>query len=291
MNEQPTGVARGLPVMIVVPLLMIGGGFTCDGGKQPAERPEARDVVARVNGAVLSREELDDALPEFPGGGYSQGDKSDYVEQWIEEELLYQQAIREGLQNDEEIRKKISQFERMLLEQEVLRRHLDGKIEVTDEEVGEYYEKNRDSFIREEDEYQIDKLVFQNEEVAKEVVGELRVSPERYDELISSDAYAGLITVVDLGFFSQSEMLEALGDQAEDFGVGDVTPQIVSSSGSCYALRAVEFRPKGTVRDLSEVEDQIRNILVQAKSEEARRSWLEELKREADITVAPGYTG
>jgi len=276
---------------VAIPLLMITAGFTCDVEKEVPKPSDTRDMVARVNDSILSREELDSDLPEFFDEVYSPGEKGEYVEQWIESELLYQQAIREGLQEDEEIRRKITQFQRMLLEQEVLRRYLDGRIVVSDEEISHYYTANREIFVRDEDEYRINRLVFQTEEVAREVVGELSVAPEQYDDLIASGTYGGMVTVIDLGFYPESELPESFGDQMNDFENGKVSQQIVSAPGSWYVLRAVEFRQKGSMRDLGEVEDQIRNVLLQKKSEEARRLWLDALRREADIVVAPGYTG
>lgn len=289
MRERTERVGGIRLYAVVIPLLMITAGFTCDTEKEIPEPIDTRDMVARVNDSVLSREELDNDLPDFFEEVYSPGEKGEYIEQWVESELLYQRALREGLQQDEEIQRKITQFRRMLLEQEILRRYLDGKIEVSDEEISHYYTANGEEFIRDEDEYRINKLVFQTEEVAREIVGELSVAPEQYDDLIASGAYEGLVTVSDLGFYPRSELPESFGNQMKDFEIGKVSQQIVSAPGTWYVLRAVEFRQKGSMRDLSEVEDQIRNILQQTKSEEAKRLWLEELKQEADIVIAPGY--
>ncbi len=276
---------------MAVPLLMIAAGFTCDAEKETPDLPDTRDMVARVNDSILSREELDDDLPEFFGDVYSPGEKGEYIEQWIESELLYQRALQEGLQQDADIQKKVSQFQRMILEQEILRRYLEGRIVVSDEEISHHYTANRESFIRDEDEYRISKIVFQSEEVAREVVGELNVAPEQYDDLIASGVYGGMISVIDLGFYPESELLGTFGDQMRDFEIGKVSTQIISASGTWYVLRAIEFRQKGSMRDLSEVEDQIRNVLMQAKSEEAKRLWIEELKGEADIVISPEYKG
>lgn len=290
--RERTDIFRGRTLFVAaVPFLMIAAGFDCDAEKKPPELPDTRNMVARVNDSILSREELDDDLPDFFGDVYSPDEKGEYIEQWIESELLYQRALQEGLQQDEDIQKKISQFQRMLLEQEVLRKYLEGRITVSDEEISHYYTANRESFIRDEDEYRINKIVFQSEKVAREIVGELSVAPEQYDDLIASGAYGGMVAVIDLGFYPNSELPGTFGDQMKDFEIGKVSQKILSAPGSWYVLRAVEFRQKGSMRDLSEVEDRIRNILMQAKSEEAKRLWLEELKREADIVIAPENGG
>lgn len=286
MKKKSNGFTGSLFFVFALQALLIGGGFLCDRDVTERELTADGRVVARVNESVLLKGELDDSLPEFFGKFYSVDEKNDYIEQWVQSELLYQRALEEGLQKDREIQKKIGQFQRMLLEQEVLRRHLEGKVVVSDEEISEYYTKNKEVFVRDEDEYRVNKLVFQDEEIAREVVGELKVAPERYDELILGDAYNGKITAVDLGFYPASGLKEAFGAKISGLEVGQLSQPIILSSGNCYALRMVEYREKGSTRELSEVEDQIRSILLRSKSEKAKQVWLEELKKGADVEIA-----
>jgi hypothetical protein len=289
VNVRSTFVPNGSFSLLVLAALSVAGVTACNGGKVEREPVKTGRIVARVNDSVLTEEELNDALPEFFGDLYSAGEKNDYVKQWLENELLYQKAIEEGLLEDEELQKKVSQFQHMLLEQEVLSRHFEGNITVTDDEVSEYYTENKEVFIRNEDEYRISKLIFQNEDVASEVVEELKVAPERFDELISSSEYDGMITLIDLGFYPVSGLSEAFGNQMDGFEIGGVSQIIVDLTGSCYVLRAEEYRKKGSIRDLSEVEDQIRSVLLRTEGEKAKQLWLEELRSEANIYIASEF--
>ncbi len=240
-------------------------------------------VVARVNQSILTEEELNDALPEFFGDLYSDSGKNEYVEQWVESEVLYQKALEEGLDLNDDIQRKVRQFKHMILGEEVLRRYLDGHVEITDEEVADYYNEHMDSFTRIDDEYRVNRLIFRDEEVLKEVLGELDAAPERYEELISADAYRGMIKLSDMGYYPAAELAEPFEREVKELGVGMVSRPVMASTGNYYVLRTTEFHEKGSIRELDEVEDQIRGILQRSRSEEVKRMWLEELENSADI--------
>jgi hypothetical protein len=266
-------------------------GLSCTDRAPERVVPAAGPVVARVNDAVLREDDLKDALPDFLGDIYTDGGRNEFVEQWVEGELLYQKALEEGLQRDEEIRRKVDQFEHMLMQQEVLRRFLEREITVTDEEITRYYEENIEGFRRETDEFQVARLVFPEEETAREVAGELEAAPERFDELIASEAYAGRMMLQDLGRYAASEMEGMFGNGRGDLRVGDLSPPVVAGPGNCYVLRVMAVLEEGSVRERDEVADRIRGILLRRKGEEARRAWIEELKRSADVEIAEEYGG
>jgi len=271
-------------------VILSGVWVNCNrrGGREAPEK-EGK-VIARVNQTVLVEEELNEAMQGYFGDAPPDGGKGEYIEQWIESELLYQKAIQEGLQSDEEIRKKVSQFQHMLMEQEILRRHLDGRVEVSDEEVNGYYAENKELFARREDEYRLGKLIFPDEDIAVEVAGDLQAAPTRYDELITSEVYEGKITVTDLGYYPMSELEATFGDLIEELKVGEISQPVSVYPGNPYIIRVMEHQERGSVRELGEVADQIRGILIQEKRDRARELWIEELRREADVEVAADVT-
>jgi parvulin-like peptidyl-prolyl isomerase len=270
-------------------LLAAAGIFGCTGKEEDRSSEIQGRIIARVNDSVLLEEELNNSIPEFFGDLYSDGGKKEYVKQWVENELLYQKALEEGLQWDEEIQRKIVQFQHMLLEEEILRKHLDGMVRITYEDISEYYAGNIELFTQDENEYRLARLVLQSEEIARAVVEELSVAPERYDELIMEEAYRGKIIVVDLGFYPAGELAETFGDKIEEYGVGKVSQIVKTSPGSCYVLRIMEYREKGYVRELSEVEEQIQSVLLRTKSDKVKQEWINELKEEADIEIVSDY--
>jgi len=280
---------RTLPRLAIA--MVVGSGCANSAPERAVPAVGAGGVVARVNDAVLREDDLEDALPGFLGDIYSDGGRNEFVEQWVEGELLYQEARAEGLDRDEEIRRKVDQFEHLLLGQELLRRVLERQIAVTDDEIDRYYEENLETFRRERDEYRVARLVFRDEETAREVAGELGAAPERFDDLIASGAYAGRMDVRDLGAFAADEMAGMFEGGERAPRVGDLSTLVLAEPGNCSVMRVTAAFEAGSVRERDEVADRIRGILLRRKGEEVRRTWIEELKRDADVEIGAEYGG
>ncbi len=263
--------------------VILAGGVTCREEDRRLKPAAGEKIAARVNDSVLLEKDVDSAVADFFGGLSADGKKREYIEQWVESELLYQKALEEGLQEDKEIQKKVDRFRHVLLEQEVLKKYLDDEVVVTDDEIQAYYGANRAIFMRNEDEYRVKKISFNGKGVAKEVYGELSVAPERLDDLLSSGQYDHSVTAADIGFYP-TDQLE--GTFTDGLKVGAMSPLTEMSPGNYYALLIVEYGRKGSEKGLDEVEDQIRNVLLQSKGENAREMLIEELKKKADIEIA-----
>ena len=127
--------------IILVLLLSLGWGALA---QEVQEETGEKTVVAEVNGEPIYAEDLQeiwDALPEvyrvqFPGG------VKDILEQLIRETLLVQRAQELGLENDPVVQKRLEEIKRQLLVQELIKREIVDKVEVTDEEIEEEYTSN-----------------------------------------------------------------------------------------------------------------------------------------------------
>ena len=62
-----------------------------------SKAPEKKDYVARVNNEFLTREELNNKL-KTPGNENFY--KNEIIRNWINKELLYQKALKEGIADD-----------------------------------------------------------------------------------------------------------------------------------------------------------------------------------------------
>jgi peptidyl-prolyl cis-trans isomerase C len=144
--------------------------------------------VAKVNGTVLTEADLEEALNEImPAGvfhgGFSSKKRLQYrpqaFEKMIEKELFYQEAVKQGIEVDEQVikaerdkaikrlggEKKFKaalkntgltdeQYQQKLKKKHLVKRlitlEVKDKAQATDEEVKVYYEKNKEKFMRPE---------------------------------------------------------------------------------------------------------------------------------------------
>ena len=105
-------------------------------------------VLARVDGEVISLEEFDAdlaGLPEYTRNQLkSKEQKIKRLDRMIEDILLRKEAERRGLDQDEEIRRKVDRYRDRLVTEELYKRVAQEKSSVSDAEINQYYEEHKD---------------------------------------------------------------------------------------------------------------------------------------------------
>ncbi len=281
------------------------------------------DVAARVNGETISQSEIDEEIermkteyPELFSGADAEGRELDYREQLLQsriDQLLVTQAAEErGIDVSEsdvdeyidEIRSSFpdeedfqAQLEASGVTEEDLRRQahdqllveqlvdeVSGDIEITDEDIQEYYEENISQFEKEAAKRPAHILISEEEtETAEQVLEEIRdgadfaAMAEQYSIDDASAQQGG-----DLGWPSYSfvpEFEEAL----QDLEVGEVSDMVKSQFG-WHIITVLDEREDYT-QPLSEVSDQIETTLRQQQQSEVFGEFLNGLRESAEIEI------
>lgn len=122
--------------------------------KQGTVGPEKKgQALAKVGGSAITAEDVKkefDMLPAqlrefFIGEGGMEG----LVEELVKKELLYQEALKKGLERGEEYKRRIEDFRKRLLVELLLEKEIEEKAKVTEKEIKEFYEKNKAEFVME----------------------------------------------------------------------------------------------------------------------------------------------
>ncbi len=73
--------------------------------------------------------------------------KSQFLQTWLVQEILYRQALKDGLGDDVQVKKLLDDLARGVLSQEMMSRELAANIHVTENDLQTYYEANKDKYI------------------------------------------------------------------------------------------------------------------------------------------------
>ena len=108
----------------------------------------AEKILAKVNGKVITEKDLDQAINSLPQNYRSLKNNPQFRKQLLEnlvkEELLYQEALKEGVDKEPEVKRGIELLKRRVIVQALIRKHLKLKpVKVSDEEAKAFYEKNK----------------------------------------------------------------------------------------------------------------------------------------------------
>ncbi|HTY07541.1 MAG TPA: peptidyl-prolyl cis-trans isomerase [Candidatus Edwardsbacteria bacterium] len=118
-----------------------------------AKQQPKGQVIARVNGAALTDQDFYDMLPQELGTmqpGYKEAwiaaNKDEAIKQWTRTELLYQEALKRGLDKDPKVAKVLREWPKIILMNEMEKRELGACGVVSEAEAKDYFTKHEQEY-------------------------------------------------------------------------------------------------------------------------------------------------
>ncbi|MGB3541412.1 peptidyl-prolyl cis-trans isomerase [Rubrivirga sp.] len=269
-------------------LLLFALTLTACGDAEPAVLEG--DVVARVGDAVLTESDLEDAIGSAPSGLDSLTARSHVVEQWVQRELLVQEARAQGLDQDPGVQRLLDESERATLEAAALDAYFaQSPAEPTEADLEDYYAVNGDALALREPYVRLRHLRITNgratearDALARALTSEYPDSlfvliareftddPDGAVALASEYVPEGRIRALD----------EALGLRVASLPAG---AQVVAVpvGASVHVVQVVDRVPAGTVPPLSMVRDELSERIAIRNRREAEARLLQQLRSEA----------
>lgn len=125
-------------------------------------------VVAQVGTTKLTKAELMAQLPE--GVNVTQENLPMVLDQWINSELLYQEAVRQGLTKDEKLKFQAQQLAKEFIIKEFLTEE-SKKIKIPSDQLLAYFNQYKEDFMSE---VKIRRIILPSEEIAQQTLTELK---------------------------------------------------------------------------------------------------------------------
>jgi len=297
----------------------------------PAIAADADSVVAVVNGQELRRLHFDRVMDEilpmasFHGGVTEEvkaRNRQQALERLIEDELLYQEAVRLGARPDSknvdaELKESIErvggkerfeealqhygvdlkEFRRTLGKPEVvkgfLRSKVDGQATVQDQEIRDYYEKNRESHFMVE-KRRLKHIVLKTDpgdasswdvtrEKAADILARIRKGADFGDMARKFSQGPRREAGGDTGYIARAQLLPELASVGWSMKPGDVSDIITTIYG--FHIIKLEEVPPAEAVPFEEASSQIRLMLLTSRKQELKGKLLDELRRKASVKV------
>ncbi|MBD3178974.1 MAG: hypothetical protein GF417_04875 [Candidatus Latescibacteria bacterium] len=267
---------RNLGVAVLAALAVIWAGCGEEETEQPGT-PSPGDIV-KVGDIVLTRSGLNNLLPANHNAQFNEMEKKDYLNRWVDIELLYQEALRRGLKDDPRVRERIQKLEKEFLADHLLFLEMRERVRVTDREIEDYFNRHRREYVRE---YRVRHILLNSREKAEEVrkmIGKRSFTylANRY----SVDPEAG--RGGDLGYLTRGNMIPELEQTVFSLEPGEVSG-IVKSRFGYHILMLVGSREALGSIHMEDVRGEIMNHLIMEKRERAYREFLKSLREETGV--------
>lgn len=250
----------------------------------PEEKP--RTVIAKVEDEELTYEEIEQDLSPNIRAHLTPMDIKEYVFRWIDNEVLYQEALLRNLDEDEDLQKTLEQIKRELIINNLIQRTLQNQVQVSELEVRAYYDSNQVEFVLPEDMVRCEQIVVPTRKQAEEVRKRLRAG-EAFEELareVSVDSLQRLANGLDSGYVVRDEMIPEIGKVAFSMPVGAYSRPIKTAYGY-HIVKVVDKVKAGEPHRFEEVKDQIRLKLEAQKQQENYQRFLLQTKSKFRVTT------
>lgn len=265
----------------------------------PFQKDDSKTAVATVNGTDITKQQLYDQLVELGGESTLQSmittelvnqeaekAKVTVTDEDIDAELedlkaqfggesAFQAALTQSSMTENDLRKQMPL-------QVKIRKILEPQVEVTDEEITEYYDANKASFT-EEEQVRASHILVATKEEADAILKELKDGAD-FAELAKSKSTDTVSKENggDLDFFTRSDMVAEFSDAAFALAVGETSGAVQSDYG--YHIIKVTDHKDAKEYTLEEKKEEIRKTLTSSKVSQLSTTWMQDLVANAKIT-------
>lgn len=238
-----------------------------------------RTVLATIGEKEITNLDIENALKSLDPYQAMQFNteegKKRLLEDLVNQELFYIEAKEANLHNDENFKAEMKKIEENMLKQYSINKILTS-IQLTEEEVANFYEANKDKFIKPES-ASAKHILVDTEDKATELLNKINNNEISFEEAAreystcpSKDADG------DLGTFPRGQMVPEFEEAVFTMDKGEVRGPVQTQFG--FHLIKLDDRTEGGQSELDEVKEEIAKSLMYQKQNEVYSSKINDLK-------------
>ena len=241
------------------------------------DRSKGRDLIAQVGEKTLTTKNIGSVLSSPTS---EKKIASSVIQEWVDETILYVEAEKAGFTKDHQLINKRNAFYRNLVISSYINTLAEKNILVTKEDIKAYYKKNREGFLRKDDEVYAAHYTTDSPSRANQLVKNLLSKSGRRRSDTSTIAK-------ELGKIKRGRLIKKLDDPLFLKNRNVVGP--IKADGLYHVFEVFNRDKKGSQKDLASCYDEIYQRLFKNSVAERRSFILDSLKKGANIYINPEY--
>ncbi|MCX8033945.1 MAG: peptidyl-prolyl cis-trans isomerase [Thermodesulfovibrio sp.] len=252
--------------------------FACSKGKD--------EVILKAGSSKLTKKELQEDLKTLPPQTKAFLASPEGInrlkDELVKREVLYEEAKKKDLAKSEEFKRRLEEFKKITLINILLEQELKNIQQVTEKDAKDYYEKNKDQFIK-PTEVRLSQIVVKTDEEAKKV----------YERVDKGEDFAKIAKELskdektkasggDMGFFKKGQLDPQIENLAFSLRKGQVSPPVNRKDG-LYIFKVTDV--KGTPVEFEQIKQQLTEQLKAKKQQDWFNSYIDDLKKKHKVEI------
>ena len=277
-------------IILTIIMALVLGVTGCTSGE--------KEIVAKVNDQTITKDDLYNIMVEQYG--------TQAIEYLISEKIIKSEIEKEKIEiDDAEVEAELSVvknyygsedafnqaigeygFDMEDIKNDIImnlqiKKLMEGKVTVTDEDIDNYFKENKENFNQEE-QVKASHILVETEETAKEVKEKLSAGEDfaklakEYSTDDGTKEQGG-----DLGYFGKGQMVEEFENTAFALKTGEISNPVKSKFG--YHIIKLEDKQEAKAANLEDSKDEIKDILLEEKLPQVYQEWYAEKYKEYNI--------
>ena len=236
-------------------------------------------ILARVGALTVTEAEIDEFLQGLGqrGASYNNPEGRKLVlEQLIGNKLLLQDARRNLVEGEAEFRAQLARLKDNLLISYVGSKIVAG-VSVSDKEIEDYYEENKEKFMGEET-VNASHILVASREMALEVLEKIKSGEMSFED--AAKAYSSCPSKDNggnLGDFGRGQMVPEFDKAVFEMEIGAISEEPVETQFGFHLIK-LNSKAEASIAPLSEIKPQLAEMLVGEKRRAAYESKINQLK-------------
>jgi peptidyl-prolyl cis-trans isomerase C len=265
-------------LVMILALAMLPG---C-AGEQAPDGP----VLATVNKENITQDEILKQMKRIPEWARPQlqdaEGKSKFLDEMIKRELIYQEAEKMKLNNNEEFQAQVKEFKKMTLVQLILKKEVDEKVKVDNEEAKKFFDQNADK-LTVGTKIKASHILVETEKEANDVLDKINKGRGFADlaKSLSKDSVSAK-KGGDLGYFGRGQMVPEFERAALSLKPGEVSKPVRPRFGY-HVIKLIDIK-KGEPAKFEESKEAIMRQITMEKRKKIFDKFVDRLKADAKIT-------
>ncbi len=254
-------------------------------------------TLVTVNGQAITQADVNTELMSATQGRVNQIPparlamfKKQVLQQLIGKEIIFDDAKKSGILNSPEYKNEYNKLLNRMKKElaiQVWQKKLLGSIQISNQELKDYYKKNKDEF-REKESVHARHILVKTKAKAEEIISELKglsgqKLKEKFIELAKKDSTGPSGPKGgDLGYFAQGQMVPAFNSRVFSMKKGTVTLTPVKTQFGYHVIYLEDKKPAMT-KTFNEVKTFIEQRLKMEKFKKVFKQKMDELQKSAVI--------